>query len=841
MTHRALLPVHEVLPRLREVLAREGLAVLSAPPGAGKTTEVPPALLNEPWMEGKRLLLLEPRRVAARAAAARMASVLGEPVGETVGYRTRGDVRVGPGTRIEVVTEGVLTRLLQSDPSLEGVGAVIFDEFHERNLQGDLGLALTLDAREVLAPALRVLIMSATLETEAVSALLGGATVVGCDGRLHPVEVRYRSRPWPGRIEGLVALTVREVVAEHPGDVLVFLPGVGEIMRVGEALAGEGMAEGVDVLPLHGSMEGEAQDRALRMAAEGRRRVILATDIAETSLTLEGVRVVVDSGLARVPRYDPRTGMTRLDTVPVSRASAHQRSGRAGRTGPGVAYRLWTAGDQAGLPERRTPEILEADLTSPALELALWGVRDPASLRWLDAPPAGALSGARTLLHELGALDADGGITAEGRRMAAMGVHPRLAHLLLQAVDEGAAAAALSCDLAALLEERDPVQGDAGWEDPDLGLRVSLLRGARPGGLAVHGGALERLRREARRLRERMGIRSSTPGGDQGVDGAELGRLLALAYPDRVAMARPGKRGRFVLAGGRGAAMEPSHPLAAEPFLVAARLQGRGAEDRILLAAPLREEDLRDRFADRIRAVERVEWSRDSGGVVARREERLGALVLRTAPLADADADEVALALLQGIRDAGESALPWTEGARGLVERVTFASGLEPGAWPDLSPARLMASLEDWLLPLVGNRRRLDELASLELERILEGLLPGGSRHRLDRMAPQRVEVPSGSLVAVDYGEPTAPVLAVRLQELFGLAETPRVGEGRVPLTLHLLSPARRPVQVTRDLASFWRSGYQEVRKELRARYPKHSWPEDPLRAPAVRGVPRRR
>jgi ATP-dependent helicase HrpB len=837
-----VLPVQEALPRLRAALQQERSAVLAAPPGAGKTTAVPLALLDEPWMTGKRMILLEPRRVAARAAAARMAEVLGEGVGRTVGFRIRGESRVGPLTRIEVVTEGILTRLLQDDPSLEGVGLVLFDEFHERSLHGDLGLALTLEARDLFSPDLRVLVMSATLETGPVASLLGGAPVVEAHGRSHPVEIRYRGRPWPGRVEGVVAPAIRRVLEEEEGDILVFLPGVGEIRRVEAALRGEGLPPGVELLPLHGSLPGEAQDRALRHLRGGGRRVVLSTDIAETSLTLEGVRVVVDAGLARIPRFDPRTGMTRLDTVRVSKTSADQRCGRAGRTAPGVCHRLWTVEEHAALPERGVPGILEADLASLALELAVWGVSDPGTLRWLDLPPAGSFAGARELLAGLGALDDAGAVTAHGRAIAAAGVHPRLAHLLLWARGEGNEVLQLASEVAAILEERDFVTGESSRDDPDLSLRVALVRGAPPGGVPVDRRGLERVRQESRRLMARMGGTSAGARGAIGeLDGEEVGRLLALAYPDRVAMARPGGRGRFLLAGGRGAFVPPGHPLAVAPFLVAARLLGQGAEDRILLAAPLNEEDLRSTFRERIRPEDRVEWDSASGGVLARREERFGALVLRAAPLPDPDPALLARALLEGIRATGPEALPWSEDAWRLVRRVAFVSAVEPGGWPDLSPPSLMASLEGWLLPWMTGFRRLGDLRGLDLERVLEGLLPPGWRPRLDRLAPPTLQVPSGSSVAVDYSDADSPVLAVRLQELFGLSETPRVGGGRVPVTLHLLSPARRPVQVTRDLASFWRSAYPEVRRELRARYPKHSWPEDPLRAEPVRGVPRKR
>jgi len=600
-------PVLAILPALREALAAGSPVVLQAPPGAGKTTLVPPALLEESWLAGQRMILLEPRRVAARAAAGWMAAALGEAPGGRVGYRIRGESRVGSATRIEVVTEGILTRMLQDDPALEGVGLLLFDEFHERNLQGDLGLALALQSRELLRPDLRIVVMSATLEMVGVSALLGDASVLSTPGRSFPVEIHYRSRPRTTRVEASAAAAVRVALDQDEGDVLVFLPGTGEIRRTVEALGDPPLPSTVDLLPLHGSLPGEAQDRALRPSPPGRRRVVLSTDLAETSVTLDGVRVVVDGGLARVPRFDPRSGMTGLETVVVSRSSAEQRAGRAGRTAPGRCYRLWTEGEQAALPERPVPEILDADLAPLALELALRGVGDPQELRWMDPPPPGTLAGARDLLAELGALDG-GVITPHGRAMATAGVHPRLAHLLLVAVGEGAEPGGLACDLAALLEERELIRGE-GFADPDLPLRLAAVRGEGVHIPELDRGVLHRVRAEGVRLRKRFGVREvRRPGGSQGVDPYEVGRLLLLAYPDRVAMARPGRRGAVRLSGGRGAFLPPEHPLAGADLLVAARLMGGTGEDRILLAAPVREGDIREGMGTRIHRVERVEW-----------------------------------------------------------------------------------------------------------------------------------------------------------------------------------------------------------------------------------------
>jgi len=833
-----------LLPPLRRALAQGAPVILQAPPGAGKSTVLPPALLDEEWLAGGRILLLEPRRIAARAVAGWMAAQRGEAVGGTVGYRVRGESRVGPRTRIEVVTEGILTRILQSDPELggggpQGVGLLIFDEFHERSLQADLGLALALQVREVLRPDLRLLVMSATLETGALADVLEGSVTLTTPTTGHPVQVEHRMRPLPGAIEPGMAAAVRRALHEEEGDILAFLPGAGEIRRTAGLLA-DPQEPGALVLPLHGSLSREEQDRALSPPPPGLRRVVLATDIAETSLTLEGVRVVIDGGLSRVPRFDPRSGMGRLETVRVSRASAEQRRGRAGRTAPGVCYRLWTEGEHAALPERGRPEILEADLAPLALELAVWGVPDPASLQWIDPPPPGAFQAARDLLSSLGALDAAGSVTPHGRAMAGTGVHPRVAHLLLTAAARGAGAAALACDLAALLEERELLVDGGGRDDPDLTPRLFLLRGGREPGFRADSGALHRIREESRRLARMLGVRGGG-GSDPEVDAEEVGRLVCLAFPDRIGVARRGgDRGRFLLANGRGAFLAPGHPLAGAEAVVAARLQGAGREERILLAAPLPLDSLREVAGAALRSEEVVAWDPTSRGVTARREERLGAIVLRSSPLPDPDPARLLEVLLEGIRGMGVDALPWGAEALLLRQRVAFLGGVDAGLWPDLTSPALERSLEDWLAPWLTGIRSVAALSPAVLERALELLLPPGWRGRLEVEAPTHIEVPTGSRIALDYSDPGSPVLAVRLQELFGLAETPRIAAGRVPLTLHLLSPARRPVQVTRDLASFWRSAYAEVRRELRGRYPKHAWPEDPARAAPVRGVQRR-
>jgi len=815
--------VREAFPALREALGEVGSAVLVAPPGAGKTTLVPLALLDEAWLEGRKILVLEPRRLAARAAAERMAELLGEAeAGGIVGYRMRLDTRVGPRTRVEVVTEGVLTRMIQGDPSLEGVGLVVFDELHERSLQADLGLALVLQARALLRPGLRVLAMSATLAAEPVAALLGGAPVVRSEGRTFPVETRWLERPVEGWIEPHAARAVRDVLAEEEGDVLVFLPGAAEIHRTRERLDQADLPRDVALHALHGMLPRDAQRKAIVPAPPGRRKVVLASAVAETSLTIEGVRVVVDAGLMRVPRFDPGSGMTRLETVRVTRDAADQRRGRAGRTAPGLCVRMWTRDEDRGLVPQRAPEIREADLAPLVLELARWGA-DPDELRWLDPPPPAAVAQARELLGELEALDATGGLTEHGGRMAAVGLHPRLAHMVLRGAELGSGAAA--CDLAALLEERDVLRAGEGLPPSDLRLRVELLGGGRRRGRADPG-ALARIRQHAGALRARLEAGPPPTGG-----GASVGLLTALAYPDRVARLRSGSRTRFLLRNGKGVALEATDPLAGEPWIAVAELDPRARDGRVFLAAPLTAAEVEDAFAHRIVEEEEVGWDGQAGRVVARRVRRLGALVLGEGALRDPDPASLADALCAGVKETGLHVLPWSKETHQLRARLDFLHVLEPGAWPSASEAALLDTLEAWLAPFLGGMRALDDLARLDLAEALLARVGWERRPEVERLAPSHLEVPSGSRIALDYDDPTAPALAVRLQEVFGMTDTPRVGGGRVPLTMRLLSPAHRPVQVTRDLASFWRDAYFDVRKDLRARYPKHAWPEDPLAA----------
>ncbi|MEW6446196.1 MAG: ATP-dependent helicase HrpB [Pseudomonadota bacterium] len=834
------LPVVEILPTLRDSLSRSTVTLLEAAPGAGKSTVVPLALLDEEWLGGQRILMLEPRRIAARAAAERMAALLGEIPGGTVGYRMRLESKVGPATRIEVVTEGVLTRMVQEDQALEGVGLVIFDEFHERSLQADLGLALCVQARQMLREDLRLLIMSATLDGLPLAERLDAA-VVRSAGRMHPVDVRYRP---PGRdapLEGHCAGVLRQALSEEDGDILVFLPGKREIQRVEAAL---GVIAGVDVLPLHGDMSLAAQHAALAPRHDAR-RVILATNIAETSLTIEGVRVVVDAGLMRVSRFDPASGMTRLVTQRVSRANAEQRRGRAGRLGPGVCVRLWDEGEQARLPAQAEPEIARADLLPLALELAAWGARSE-ELFWLDAPPVALLAQAHDLLRGLGAVDAEGHILAHGRELARMPLHPRLGHMLIEGERHGWGA--LACELAALLGERDLLraEGARGARAPaDLHLRIDALRhGSRtlPPGLSADEAARLRIRQAARDLARRMGIRlRESPGhaAESQGDADALGGLLALAYPDRVAGLRAAQTGRFLMANGRGALLDVADSLARQPWLAIAHLDGDQREARVYLAAALNEKLLQRLFAEQIETVDEVAWDAREAVVMARRERRFGALSLSSRALERPDPARVRATMLDGVRQVGLGALPWQPRHIQWRARVALLRRVLGTGWPDLSDEALLAGLDDWLGPWLEGMSRLAHLERLDLDVILRGMLDWSRQQELDRLAPTHMEAPSGSRIAIDYApcleSEAPPVLAAKLQELFGWQETPRIAQGRVALMIHMLSPAQRPVAVTQDLASFWRGPYQDVRKDLRGRYPKHPWPDDPLTATPTR------
>ncbi len=830
------LPVMQALPALATALAGAGAAVLEAPPGAGKSTGVPLALLTAPWLRDQRILVLEPRRLAARAVAARMAFLLGEAVGGTVGYRMRLDTRVGPGTRIEVVTEGILTRQLQHDPALAGVGLVIFDEFHERSLQADLGLALTLDVRRHLRPELRLLVMSATLDTAGVARLLGNVPVVASPGLAFPVVTRHAARPGTGHVAERAATAVRRALADDEGDVLVFLPGAGEIRRTAGLLAEAPLPAGVAVHPLFGDLGREDQDLAIRPAPAGRRKVVLATNIAETSLTIEGIRVVIDGGLARRPVFDPGSGMGRLVTGRISRASADQRRGRAGRLAPGVCYRLWTEAEHRSLLPETPPEIADADLASLALDIAAWGTVDAGALGWLTPPPAGALAQARELLHTLGALDAAHRITPHGRILADFGTHPRLAQLLVSARASGAGTTA--CALAALLGERDVLRAPPGDRDPDLRTRLALL--------AHEAGATERtdVDRQALRQVQRAALAFARqlrlPGDLRDIAPDQAGSLLAIAWPDRVSRAREPGSGRFQLSNGRGAAFSGATALARAEFLVIPELDGGDRDARIALAAPLSRADIEQHLGHALTDVATVHWDRREQAVVARRERRLGQLLVSEAALQDPDATAVRAAVLAGLTETGLDALPWTPELRQWQARVLLCRRSDPDAgagWPDVSDAALLATLPDWLDPWLTGITRAAHFSRIDLGAALRARLDHAQQQRLAGLAPTHLTVPSGSQLPVDYLDGPEPSLSVRLQEVFGLTDTPRIGGGRTPVVLKLLSPARRPVQVTRDLASFWRGTYAEVRRELKGRYPRHYWPEDPRDAEPTRGV----
>jgi len=819
------LPIEAALPALREALRRHSNALLTAPPGAGKTTVVPPALLDEPWLNGRKLLMLEPRRLATRAAAHRMATTLGDAVGGTIGYRMRLDTKVGPKTRIEVVTEGILTRLLQSDPSLNDYAAVLFDEFHERSLQADTGLALALETQRLFRPDLRLLVMSATLDCGPVSELLGQAPTIRSEGHMFPVETRYLDHPLTGHLDATVTQVIRRSLAQDHGSLLVFLPGMAEIRRVEQNLHDANLGQKILITPLHGDLPQAAQDAAIEPAPPGGRKIVLATSIAETSLTIDGIRVVIDAGQLRVPRFDPRSGLTRLETIPVTQDSADQRRGRAGRLEPGVCYRLWTEKEQQQLSPRRPPEILDADLAPLVLDLAQWGTTDPTELSWLTPPPAGTVAQAKELLTNLGAIDQTGHITPHGKRMADLPVHPRLAHMLVASAP--LKLTSLACDLAALLGERDLLRG-TGSKQTDLRLRLDALHGDRRhlGEASIDRGAMQRVKRTAELWHQQLG-----PQIKQVSDPHAIGLLLALAYPDRIAQRQSGKDVRYLLANGRGALFAHPDPLASETYLVIADLDAGSQWARIDLAAPIDLAEIESLYADQIIETESVDWDEKNKSVRASRRRTLGALVLSDQTLSKPDPALISGALIDGIRQAGLATLAWTAELQQWRARVQFLRRVEGHDWPDLSDVALCQSLETWLGPYLNGVTTLERVQRMDLAQPLHAILSWNQRRDLDRLAPTHVTVPSGSNIRIDYDTAEMPVLAVRLQEMFGCKDTPHVAGGKVPLMLHLLSPAKRPVQVTKDLASFWVNAYQDVRKELRGRYPKHHWPEDPLTA----------
>ena len=808
-------PVDAVVPQLRDALAQSTSAILVAEPGAGKTTRVPLALLDAPWLAHKKIIMLEPRRLAARAAAKRMADTLGEEIGATVGYTVRLDRKVSAATRIEVITEGILTRRLQNDPELKDVGLIIFDEFHERSLDGDLGLALTLDMRGSLRDDLRILIMSATLDRLRLSQYLDGAEIIHASGRMFPVETRYLGRADRKTVSADACKAVQLALRETRESVLVFLPGESEIRRTEEMLNVAGLPPNVIVRALYGAMGFAEQDAALNPAPEGTRKIVLATTIAETSLTIAGIGTVIDTGFKRSPRFDPASGMTRLETVRVSLASADQRRGRAGRLGPGVCYRLWPEAESRALSPHDQPEILVSDLAPLALELAAWGVNDAATLSWLDAPPAAAFAQARDLLVKLEAVDE--GITAMGRAMVKVPLHPRLAHMVVRGHELGSGGQA--AELAAFLSERDGQGRDAGT---NIATRLSATR----------GNARQRIQASAKQIRQILGLKADASPLSEGV-------LVALAWPDRIAQKRGGER-RYRLSGGGGAILPEHDGLAKQEFLAVATTDGAAGDQKIFLAAALMRDEIETHFSKLIGASEIVTWDTRAQAVNATRSRKLGALVLEERVFTDADPEAIALAMTKGIREMGLRVLPWTDGSSSFRAQVVFLQRLLPEeGWPDLSGEALLAGLETWLVPYLAGISRKSHLDRLDMLVIIKALVPYELQRQMDVLAPRRIAVPSGSHVAIDYETEGDPVLRVRLQEMFGLARTPSIARGRAQLRIELLSPAGRPLAVTKSLETFWTNGYPDVRADMRGRYPKHSWPEDPLTAAAV--APRRR
>ncbi|MBT1159956.1 ATP-dependent helicase HrpB [Aminobacter anthyllidis] len=841
------LPVTAVLPQLADALSAGNSAVLVAPPGAGKTTLVPLALLDAPWRGDGKIILLEPRRLAARAAARRMASLLGEEPGGVVGYAMRMENKVSARTKILVVTEGVLARMILDDPELPGVAAVLFDEFHERSLDGDFGLALALDVQGALRPDLRLIVMSATLDGARVSRLLDGAAVIESQGRSFPVDVRYDERPAGVPIEDAMAKAIRDALADEPGSVLAFLPGQREIERTAERLQGR-VAADVDVVPLYGMLDGKAQDAAIKPAPAGRRKVVLATAIAETSITIDGVRVVIDSGLSRLPKYEPASGLTRLETVRASRAAADQRAGRAGRTCPGIAIRLWRAEQTAALPAFSPPEILEADLSGFLLDCAAFGVADPATLAFLDSPPAPALAEAKALLVELDAIDADGRLTPSGQAMRKLALPVRLAHMVAEAVQHGAALEA--AQLAVLMTERG-----LGGDSADLERRLQRFRSERSPRANAARQLAERLARQAlpsplwggsTREAGRGGSEGgkSIPNPDLRVDpphrgeGEGIGALLLLAWPDRVAKAR-GERGRFVLANGSGAAVDAADPLAGEQYLVVADLQGKAQNARISSAAAVSEADIRDVLASHLERKTEASFDKDKRSVRVRETVRIGAVTLSERMLPAPKGEEADRAILQALRAHGLDVLDWGKEAETLRQRLSWLHRGLGDPWPDMSDQALLDRLDDWLLPFLRGEASFARIGAGTVHDGLMSLVPHELQRKIGSLAPTHFSAPSGSHVPIRYdGE--WPVLAVRVQELFGMDKHPSIAKGTVPLTLELLSPAHRPIQTTRDLPGFWRGSWADVRSDMRGRYPRHVWPDNPLEAQATaRAKPR--
>ena len=817
------LPVVEIIEEVRSKLSDENTLIVNAPPGAGKSTILPLALLDQPFLEGKKILMLEPRRLAARSIATRMADLLGEKVGERVGYRIRFESKVSDQTQIEVLTEGILTRMLQDNNALDGVGMVIFDEFHERSVHADLALALCRESQQVLNEDLRLLIMSATLNIPLLSEKLS-APVVTSEGKQYPVEVFYTGHQDITLIADLTSRTVVKAAKQHEGDILVFLPGQGEIRKCEEILRKE--LRGFQIHPLYGQLPQRQQLAAIFPNREGKRKVVLATSIAETSLTIEGIKVVVDSGYGRTSKFDPRTGLTGLETVQVSKDSADQRAGRAGRLSPGVCYRMWSEATHLRLDEHRTPEILEVDMASLALELASWGVRNPDTLIWLTPPPKGAFKQAIQILTDLGAIES-GNITEHGRQMNRLPCHPRLAHMLIVAEEQDLLP--LATDVAAILEERDPLPPGTGI---DINLRVEALRKHRKENRQNR--RISRIDQVANSYRGLFGVEPE----DDPVDDFETGLLLAQAYPERIASSRPGNNAQFQLANGKIAAAGHRDDLAHEQWLAVAHMDARDSMGKIFMASRLDPRDL----APMVKEVEVIKWDREDGGLIATQDLRIGNIVLQSKPLPDPDEGRMMEAVLDAIKHFGEQLLPFDDATTQWQNRVLSLRKWNPDAgWPDVSTESLLITVEDWLSPYLQDIRKPADLKKLDLPQILSSSLEYDMQQKLEDLAPVKMEVPSGSSVKLEYHRDGAPpVLAVRLQEVFGMMETPKVNGGSQSVLMHLLSPGFKPVQVTSDLRSFWADAYFEVKKDLKRRYPKHSWPDDPLMADAVRGVKRK-
>ncbi len=827
------LPITGALPQLQELLIHNSLVLLTAEPGAGKTTQVPLALLHEQWLQGTNIIMLEPRRLAARAAATYMARLLGESVGTTVGYRTRLDTKIGSNTRIEVVTEGILTRILQHDPSLKKYGIVIFDEFHERNIQGDLGLALAFQTQALFRADLRLLVMSATLDTRSLPQPLKQAPILTCEGTMFPVETRYIGAIEQQTFPQQVTKTIKQLLNTEIGNILVFLPGAREINRIKQQLTVLTLPQRTLITPLYGNLSPKEQDQAILPPPLGWRKVVLSTNIAETSLTIEGIRIVLDTGLMRVSRFDPRSGMSRLTTTTISQASAEQRRGRAGRLEPGLCIRCWAESTHQTLPRRSPPEILDADLTSLALELAVWGIQDPTELSWIDPPPTGALAQARQLLQSLGAINTKNTVTEHGRKMAHLPLHPRLAHMVLQGVKKQFGA--LSCDLAAVLSERSLLKGTARQDQIDLRGSMEEYYQYRQD----HTGPqlVQRISQASQLWQKRLGITSDLFNPQYNID--RIGTLLAQAYPDRIAQQQADDQRLFKLANGRLVKFPYPHPLEHYEYLIITDLDGKQPLSHIYKAAPISREDLFKECGDLIRTHECVEWNTATASVLARREQRLGELILEECRLSQPDQELLLTALLSGIRNNGLACLPWTKTLRNWQARVQFLRRItEPElVWPDVSNDTLLKTLETWLAPYLTDMSSLKQMKKFDLTWPLHAHLSHEQRRTIDALVPTHITVPTGSQIPLDYSTGNLPIMAVRLQEMFGMTKTPTIANGTVAVLIHLLSPARRPVQVTQDLPSFWKTGYPEVKKELKGRYPKHFWPDNPLEASPIRGI----